>query len=134
MFGGEDIWGEVAGDILKALAANAEAGTDSSPLIPEDLETASLVGVFVVLALTSWVTHRMFESTDARARDLSLVASHIHNGVLLCDSGGRIRWANASFESLSAARARTWPFGAPPASHVTRSTSTRSVARRTSCS
>jgi len=40
----------------------------------------------------------------------------------------------ASFDSFSDAIARTWLFGYAVASHITRSTSTRSSARRTAAS
>ncbi len=68
---------------------------------PADLNPALVVAILAIVMGLSVVVTKGREDASVELEELGLVASSVHNGVVLTDQRGRINWVNEAFVELS---------------------------------
>ena len=68
---------------------------------PRDANPALVVAILATVMGLSVVVTKGREEASVELEELGLVASNVHNGVVLTDEAGRINWVNEAFVELS---------------------------------
>jgi len=68
---------------------------------PQGVHPLLVTGTQASMLFVSWFAARTRDRALTGLHRLSLVASHVHNGVLLLDDLGRVQWVNAGFSKMS---------------------------------
>ena len=68
---------------------------------PADVHPALVVSILAVVMGLSVIVTKGREDASVELEELGLVASSVHNGVVLTDERGRIHWVNEAFVELS---------------------------------